>query len=64
MKDLVYFGHGKVLLDFNDEEVDHFLIRLQQVDRILALADEDFCLLAGQKLGVFLMDDGGVSELE
>lgn len=64
MKDLVYFGHRKVLLHLDDEEVYHFFVRLQQVDRVLALTDEDFSLFAGQEFGVFFVDDGGMAELE
>lgn len=31
--------HLEVLLDLDNEEVYHLLVRLQQVDRVVALAD-------------------------
>jgi hypothetical protein len=64
MEYLVDLGHREVLLHFDDEEVDHFLIRLQQVDGVLAFAYENFSLFARQKLSVFFVDDGGVPKLE
>ncbi len=64
MKDSVNGLHGEGLLDLNNEKVDHFLIGLQQVDRIVALADQDLAVLAGQEFDVLFMDEGGVSEFE
>lgn len=64
MEDLVDFGHREVVLHLNDEEIDHLLIGLQQVDGVLAFADEYFCLFAGEELGVFFVDDGEMAELE
>ena len=64
VKDLVDLGHREVLLHLDDEEVYHLLIRLEEVDWVLALADEDFCLFAGQEFGIFFVDDGGMAELE
>lgn len=64
MEYLVDFGHREVLLHFDDEEVDHFLIRLQQVDGVLAFAYENFSLFAWQKLSVFFVNYGGMPKLE
>ena len=56
--------HREGLLNLNDEKVDHFLIRLQQVDRVIALANQNLTILAGQKLDELLMYQGRVPELE
>lgn len=64
MENVVDGLHREGLLHLDDEEVDHFLIRLQQVDGVVALADQDLSLLVGQELRVLFVDDGGVFELE
>lgn len=64
MEYLVDFGHGKVLFHLNNEEVDHFLVRLQQIDRVLTLTDQDLCLFVGEKFRVLLVDDAEMFELE
>lgn len=64
MKNVVDGLHREGLLHLDDEEVDHFLIRLQQVDGVVALTDQDLSLLVGQELRVLFVDDGGVLELE
>lgn len=64
MEYLIDLGHGKVFFHLNNEKVDHFLIRLQQVDRVLTLTDQDFCLFVGEEFCVLLVDDTEMSELE
>ena len=64
MEYLVDLGHGEVFFHLNNEKVDHFLIRLQQVDRVLTLTDQDFCLFVGEEFRVLLVDDAEMSELE
>lgn len=56
--------HGKSVLDFYDEEVDVLLVWLQEIDRIVALADEDLIVFVWDELGIMLMIDSGVLELE
>ena len=64
MEYLVDLGHGEVLFHLNNEEVNHFLIRLQQIDRVLTLTDENFCLLTGEEFSVLLMDYAEMFELK
>lgn len=64
MEYLVDFGHGEVFFHLNNEEVDHFLIRLQQIDRILTLTNKDFCLLVGEEFSVLLVDYAEMLELK
>ena len=56
--------HVEILLHLNYEEIDHLLVRLQKVDRVVTLAYENLAIFAGQKLQEFFMDDGGVPEFE
>lgn len=56
--------HGKIFLHFDYEEIDHLLIRLKEVDGIVAFTDEYFAFLAGYELEEFFVDDGGVSKFE
>lgn len=64
MEYLVDLGHGEIFFHLNNEKIDHFLIRLQQIDRVLALTDQDFCLFVGEKFCVLLVDNAEMSELE
>lgn len=64
MEYLVDLGHGEVFFHLNNEKVDHLLIRLQQVDRVLTLTDQDFCLFVGEEFCVLLVDDAEMLELE
>lgn len=64
VEDLIYLGHGEVLFYFDDEEIDHLLIRLQKIDGVLTLTYQYFCLLCGKEFGVFFMDNGEMSELK
>ena len=56
--------HGEVFLDFYDEEVDHFFVRLQEVYRVVALTDEDLAVFARDELEKLLVDDRHVPEFE
>jgi hypothetical protein len=56
--------HGEGFLYLNDEEVDHFLIRLEEVDGVVGLTDKYFAVFAGEELDEFFVYDGGVSEFE
>lgn len=64
MENLVDLGHGEVFFHLNNEKVDHFLIRLQQIDRVLTLAYEDFCLFTGKEFSVLLVNDAKMLELK
>lgn len=64
MEDGVDFIHREVLLNLNDEEVDHLFVRLKQVDRIVAFTNEDLAVFARQELHELLVDDGRVPEFE
>ena len=64
MENVVDGLHGEGLLHLDDEEVDHFFIRLQQIDGVVALADQNLSLLVGQEFGVFFVDYRGVLEFE
>ena len=64
MKDGVDFIHRKIFLDLNDEEVDHLLVRLKQVNGVVTLTNKDLTVFAGQKLHELLVDDGGMPKFE
>ena len=56
--------HVEIFLHLNYEEIDHLLVRLQQIYRVVALAYQNLAVFAGQKLQEFLVDDGGMPEFE
>ena len=64
MKNGVDFIHWKVLLDLNDEKIDHLFIRLKQVNWIVTFTNEDLAIFTGQELHILLVNDCRVSEFE
>ena len=64
MKDAIDAVHGEAFFHLDNEEIDHFLVRLKQVDRVVTLANKDLGLLARQELYELLVTDRVVTELE
>ena len=58
MEDCVDLMHREALFDFNDEEVDGLFITLQDIDWIVALADEYFIFLGWEEFSEFTVTDG------
>lgn len=64
MKDGVDGFHIEVLLNLNNKEVNHLLIRLQQVYRIITLTNQDLAIFIRKKLQEFLMNQSRMSEFK
>lgn len=64
MKDGIDFIHRKVLFNLNDEEIDHLLVRLKQINRIVAFTYENLAVFTRQKFHKFFMNDCRMSELK
>jgi hypothetical protein len=64
MENRVDFIHREVFLNLNDEEVDHFFVRLKQINRIVTFTNEDLAVFARQELHELLVDDGRVPKFE
>jgi hypothetical protein len=64
MKDVVNRLHGEVLLNFDDKKVYIFLIRLQEIDRIVALANQNFIVFTWEKLSEFTVVNCRVFKFE
>jgi hypothetical protein len=64
MEDGINLMHGEALFDFDDKEVNGLLITLEDVDRIVALTDEDLIFLRGEEFSEFSVTDGGAAELK
>ena len=64
MKNGVNRFHRKCLFDFYNEKIDHFFIRLQKINGIVALTDKYLTIFTRQKFDKLLMNESRMSEFE
>jgi hypothetical protein len=64
MKNGVNRFHRKCLLDFYNEKINHFFIRLQKINRIVTLTDKYLTIFTWQKFDKFLVDESWVPEFK
>lgn len=64
MKNGIDWLHIEVFFNFDDEKVDHFLIWLKQVNRVVTFTNKDLAIFTGKELQIFLMNNGRMSEFE
>ena len=53
-----------MFLNFYDKEADHLFVRLQKINWILTLTDNDIALFVGYKLSMLVMDDKRMVKVE